>query len=145
MAARDSTPVTLRFAPPLVLREVLAQAIEACRGLHLQPPDEGRLAIVIEELLANSFEHGGLGADGKLEIALERGPGAVQVTICDNGQAFDPLSAPQCGKVPERGGGAGLTIVRRWADILSYEPGPPLNRLTLALPLSRETPSRTEV
>ncbi|MFD1611780.1 ATP-binding protein [Sphingomonas tabacisoli] len=136
MAARDSAPVTLRFAPPLVLREVLALTIEACRQLPLQPFDEGRLAIVVEELLANLFEHGGLGANGRLELSLELRPDSVHVMIYDSARAFDPADAPEHGKMPERGGGAGLAIVRRWANILSYEPGPPLNRLILALPLS---------
>lgn len=136
MAARDSAPVTLRFAPPLVLRQVLARAIEACRDLRLPPSDAGRLAIVIEELFANLFEHGGLGADGRLDLSLELRPEAMHVTICDSGRAFDPTSVAERGDAPERGGGAGLAIVRRWADILSYEPGPPLNRLILTLPLS---------
>ena len=59
------------------------------------------------------------------------------------GQRIAFGAAEDFGRPPLKAGlsvvcrsGAGLVIVRRWAEILSYEPGPPLNRLVLTLPFS---------
>ena len=43
------------------------------------------------------------------------------LTIADSGAAFDPTTAGQEDIIPERGGGAGLALVRNWASSFRYE------------------------
>lgn len=138
MDARDSgNQVTLTFAGDRPLREVLIEALTACRRLALEAADEARANIMIEELLINIFEHGGLTPDGAVRMSLGRAADSLRVEIYDTGRPFDPSSTPRDAPMPDRGGGAGLNIVRAWADLRSYEAGPSLNRLVLWIPLRR--------
>ena len=43
------------------------------------------LAMVLTELLQNATEHGFAGADGHLEVVVERADGSLRVTVCDDG------------------------------------------------------------
>jgi anti-sigma regulatory factor (Ser/Thr protein kinase) len=134
MAGRDSVdPVTLCFAGHLELRPVLQACLEAARALGLAGDDRARLAVLIEELLVNLFEHAGLGADGHLELELAQEEEGIRLELTDNGPPFDPRTASLAQPIPDRGGGVGLAIVRKWAAITDYSPGPPLNRLSLFL------------
>ena len=135
MAGRESgDPLTLRFAGDLALRDICRSALAACHDLALPPPDAARLSVVVEELVANLFDHAGLGQSDMIELSLSRTRHGVEVGIADSGAPFDPRSACP-SNTPSRGSGAGLDIVRRWAEVRSYVPGPPLNRLHLWVPV----------
>lgn len=95
-----------------------------------------RLAIVVEELVTNLVEHGGIGEDGLVELALERKAGLVRIVLSDTGPAFDPREAGANEEIPERGGGAGIDLVRAWTEIVDYGPHAGRNRLRLDMPLS---------
>jgi anti-sigma regulatory factor (Ser/Thr protein kinase) len=137
MDACDSgRQVSLQFSGGQPLRAVLVDALAALARLELDADIQARAAIIVEELLANLFEHGGLGPGGTIRLELGRKADSLRLTLCDTGPAFDPRLAVSDAPVPERGGGAGLRIVQTWAEILSYEPGPPLNRLLLRIPLT---------
>ena len=141
MKGGDSGPaVELSFCGRQTLREMLAAALPACRALALPADDAARLSILVEELLANIVEHGGLAADGTIRLSVHREERGLRLVLRDSGQPFDPRDASLDADVPERGGGAGLDIVRRWAAILSYRPGPPLNRLELRIPFGDPRP-----
>lgn len=94
-----------------------------------------RLSIIIEEIIANLYEHGGVTADQEIRMALESEPGAIRITLLDPGAPFDPRSAPTPSQRPERGGGAGIDIVRAWAQMVDYQVTPEGNRLELLLPV----------
>jgi anti-sigma regulatory factor (Ser/Thr protein kinase) len=94
-----------------------------------------RLCIVIEELVANLYEHGGVKDGEKVELDLAREPKGIRVTIVDPGQPFDPRSAAPSRERPERGGGSGLDIIRSWARVVDYSATPEGNRLELLLPV----------
>jgi anti-sigma regulatory factor (Ser/Thr protein kinase) len=91
-----------------------------------------RLAIVAEEIVANLLDHAAHDRDIAFTLTLEPlgdGPG---LTLVDDSDAFDPRSvAPAEMPNPERGGGVGLTLVRAWCDIVSYDSDLGSNRLIL--------------
>ena len=141
MTRRDSG-TRLRFTGGQPLAEAVGMALAALDQLVLQQHDRHRLAILIEELLANLFEHGELRDHATVMLRLERQDEHVLLTLEDAGIAFDPRSAVSDAPVPERGGGAGLALVRAWAEALSYQAGAPLNRLELRYSLKPATQSK---
>ncbi|HET9334822.1 MAG TPA: ATP-binding protein [Sphingomicrobium sp.] len=136
MSPRESNPASLtrRFRG----RETIVDAIEAARGfgrsLGLADEDLARLCIIVEELVANLYDHGGLAEQDEVELTLAGETAGIRVTMVDPGFPFDPWT--EAGSTqPERGGGAGLALVHAWAEILSYDAAGTGNRLELFLPL----------
>ncbi len=99
------------------------------------PPDAAsRLAIVVEELVANIVEHGAAeGTEISLAVSL-RGP-EIALTVRDQGDFFDPRRARLPAVMPARGGGVGLALVREWSRIEEYRRTDGRNRLALAIPI----------
>ena len=89
----------------------------------------------IEELVANLYDHGGLTEQDHVELSLASEPDGIRVTIVDPGKPFDPWAAALQSERPERGGAAGIPLVRAWAQFVGYEASPAGNRLELLLPL----------
>jgi serine/threonine-protein kinase RsbW len=135
MAGRDST-TDLRFRGADGLKAALSRSLLALDAMRLAPADHGRLAIMVEELLANLFDHGRTRPDSVIVLRLARHADHVQLVLEDGGLAFAPASADPEAPIPERGGGAGLALVRAWAEQLSYAAGPQLNRLELRFSLT---------
>ena len=138
MGARDSNSPTLTIrctGEDAVHRMVEgAQAFSAdCR---LESAQSARLAIIVEELVFNLVEHGGVGASGLIELVLSHRDAAVEIALSDSGIAFDPRGAESQEAIPERGGGAGIDLVRAWAEILDYGTHAGSNRLLLKMWLS---------
>lgn len=107
-----------------------ARAFAAAGGLDVDRSD--RLAVVVEEWVANIVEHGRPSRESQVVMRLERTmDGAVRLTFSDAGSAFDPRSAPDGGPNLERGGGAGIALIRAWYDIEAYERRSGRNRLVL--------------
>jgi anti-sigma regulatory factor (Ser/Thr protein kinase) len=121
--------------------EAVRQAAEAARafgeGLQLAADEQARLCLVVEELIANLYDHGGLPDQDQVELTLANEDDGIRVIIVDPGVPFDPRSVPPNYIMPERGGGAGLNIVRSWARFVDYQVTPGGNRLELILPLAR--------
>ena len=97
--------------------------------------DLSRLCVVVEEWVANLYEHGGVGPHETVEIALAADPKGVRIVIVDPGRAFDPRRSKPGGGLPERGGGAGIDIIRKWASHIDYRVVDGRNRLDLLIPL----------
>ena len=120
----------------------IAQAAESARAFGemqwLGEDELSRLCIVIEELVANLYDHGGLSAKDVVELSLAVDPEGIRVCIRDPGKPFDPWSAPMKAVRTERGGGAGIDIVRAWAHFISYDVLPGGNRLEFVLPFNWE-------
>ncbi len=141
-AMRRGESKTLRvahnFGGPDAVADAVAAAHAFAAATALGEDTSVRLAIIVEELVANVFEHGEL-ADGELvELTLTRLGQEVSLIMEDRGLAFDPRALPQSDSVPERGGGAGLGLVNAWTRILSYESADAGNRLELIIPLDGE-------
>ena len=90
-----------------------------------------RLAVVVEEWVANIVEHGAARPGSLVVLTLERAGAGVWVAFSDAGIAFDPREAADAGPNLHRGGGAGLALIRGWCEIESYRRARGRNRLVL--------------
>ena len=113
------------------VRKIVAATREFGAGL----PDEvaARLAIIAEELVSNLIDHAALPAGAAIEFGLALAGGRVWLTLSDTAAAFDPRVVTDAA-IPVRGGSAGLTLVRAWAEIASYDRVRDRNVLKLSLP-----------
>lgn len=138
MGIRDSIPAALRgtFSGANAVHEATEAARRFAAGVGLDATEVLHLAIVVEELVTNYYEHSGASADDTIALELSRQDEELVLTLVDTGPPFDPRSAPMDGTVPARGGGAGLKLVRSWASGIDYHQTGGLNRLTVRLPLS---------
>ncbi len=118
------------------LGDAVADCVAGLARLDLPERDGRRLAVLIEELLANQYDHGADGDPAILAVRVTRNADHVLLVMEDAGAAFDPRAAAADTPISDRGGGAGLALVRAWADSLAYLPGPPINRLELRYGLS---------
>ena len=140
MSPRESNPDQLfcRFRGP----DAVSQAADAARAFGnsqwLDEDELARLCIVIEELVANLFDHGGLQDEDEIELGLASDPGGIRVSIFDRGTPFDPWAASPRIERPTRGGGAGIELVRAWAQLLGYRSTAEGNWLEILLPVHWE-------
>jgi anti-sigma regulatory factor (Ser/Thr protein kinase) len=110
----------------------------------LDAPAADRLAMVVEEWVANVVEHGASPDGARIALRLRLGAGAIRVSVSDAGRPFDPRTAVFDRPNPDRGGGAGLALIASFCRIASYARRAGRNRLVLELPLARlesDTPS----
>jgi serine/threonine-protein kinase RsbW len=123
--------------------DAVTEASEAARSFGeaqwLSEDESARLCIIVEELVANLYDHGGLTRDHQVKLSFSSEPGGVRIVIIDPGPPFDPRSAPPESKRPERGGGAGIDMVRAWAEFVDYAVGDQGNRLELLLPVGQQS------
>ncbi len=107
------------------------------------PPAAYRLALVLEELLANLAMHGRFdGPPPAARLRLEVDQAVVRAVIEDAAAPFDPREAPAPAPLrldDDRLGGLGLPLVRKMADRLDYGlAADGWNRTELAIGLLRE-------
>ena len=130
--------ITVRTAAdePGVVRAVrAARAFAADCALGETATD--RLCVVVEEWLSNVVEHGEPPPGSRLVVRLARDASGLTLTFTDAGQPFDPRATPAFeGPNPDRGGGAGLELVRAWSQIADYRYRGGRNRLVLEMPLA---------
>ena len=76
VGARESNRERKHFAArgPSAIRDAIAAAREFAADANIPRPDTARLAIVVEELVANLYDHGGLSHGDAVEIELSAGP-----------------------------------------------------------------------
>jgi anti-sigma regulatory factor (Ser/Thr protein kinase) len=125
--SRRSTTVRLRAGP-----EAVARAITAARAFAGEGEAADRLAIVAEEWVANVVEHGRPAQESLIVLRFGREGDALRLAVSDAGLAFDPTEAADDGPNLERGGGAGLALIRAWCE-LSYRRAGGRNQLELVL------------
>ncbi|MGG5817883.1 ATP-binding protein [Falsiroseomonas sp. HW251] len=99
-----------------------------------------KLRLIVEELLANLIMHGRFdGAPPPAKVSVEITPDALLLTIEDASAPYDPREAPEPAAPSlddDKVGGLGLSLVRRMAEIRSYQRLPEgWNRCEMALPL----------
>lgn len=129
----NSISVTLRWRG----NEAIGPAVDAARDFGaakgLTDDDSARLCILVEELVANLYDHGGLTEEHEIELSLHGYPDRIGIILTDPGKPFDPRQAPSNRDRPERGGGAGIDIIRSWAQFVDYSATQDGNRLELML------------
>jgi anti-sigma regulatory factor (Ser/Thr protein kinase) len=137
MGARESDPGRLTCV--VRGRASITEASLAARAFGeaqwLTEDECARLCIIIEELVANLFDHAALSDADAVALTLASEPDGIRIVIVDPGAPFDPREAPSPRERPERGGGAGIDLVRAWAQIVDYAQVPEGNRLELLLPI----------
>jgi anti-sigma regulatory factor (Ser/Thr protein kinase) len=104
-----------RFAPAAALPDAAAD----------------RLVLIVEEWVANIVEHGRPAPGSLIVLRLEMADGRVRLRFSDAGIAFDPRTLQDDGPNLERGGGAGIALIRGWSDVEAYRRRAGRNRLVL--------------
>jgi anti-sigma regulatory factor (Ser/Thr protein kinase) len=140
VGARESNPVKLRvrLSGLDAIHDALIAAHSFAERAALDGADASRLAIVVEELVTNLYDHGGLSDADEFEVDLVLNSADVIVTITDPGRPFDARRIADDVRLPDRGGGAGLRLVRSWASTIDYRRIDGRNRLVVWLPLAGE-------
>ncbi|MDZ4374753.1 MAG: ATP-binding protein [Phenylobacterium sp.] len=111
----------------------LTRAFAARAALADQAAD--RLAIVVEEWIANVVEHGAPAAGSRIGLSLGREDAHIRVSLSDAGLPFDLRDVRFEGPNLERGGGVGLELIRTWCRVAGYGRRGGRNRLELELGL----------
>lgn len=134
---KDNTAASLLFPAD---DQAVRAALRATKGYVEQAALGGetadKLCIIVEELVVNIVEHGAPPAGSEIALDLATAAGAVILTLSDAGSPFDPREQAAAEVIPERGGAAGLPLVRSWASELDYErrDGRNIVRVTLNAP-----------
>ena len=138
MPSRESGELRkhIHVAGPTALGEAIASARLFGMELGLGERDLARLCIIVEELITNLCEHGICDTEREIDLELFRHSSGLGLVFEDNGAPFDPRTTTSEDDLPQRGGGAGLRLVRAWAEIVDYGSGDGRNRLELLLTLS---------
>lgn len=117
--------------------EAIDKASAAARNFAeiewLTEDETARLCIIVEELVANLYDHAGVTKEDRIDLTLSCEPDGVHVVLLDRSPPFDPRSVPLKDR-PERGGGAGIDIVKAWSLILDYQATGHGNRLEVVMP-----------
>ena len=124
-------------------QRAISQAVDAARGFGtaqgLAKSDLARLCIVVEELIANLYDHGGVTERDDVELTCFCDPEGIRISIVDPGRPFNSWSTPPTVERDTRGGTAGTRLIQAWAELVSYNSSSEGNRLELLLPVRRET------
>lgn len=142
MPSSESFPsgevVELSLAPDLSALGVLARTVEEFGAAHALPEDlQGRLNLVLDELVTNSVSYGlPQVAEPELRLRLAVDRDAVVAQLEDNGPAFNPFEeAPEPDlslDLSDRPvGGLGVFLAKQLADSSSYERVGGRNRITV--------------
>jgi len=120
----------------------LSRVTEEAVGWMEQSGVNGRAVymanLALEEMATNILKYGyDDTAVHEIRLRLETHPGALVLTLEDDGHEFDPLAAPEPDvhlpaeeRVP---GGLGIHLVRRLAEQMQYERRDRRNRLTVKI------------
>lgn len=127
--------MTRRFKGPRAIIDACESAREFGASQWLDEDELARLCILIEEWIANLYDHSGLSPEEEVSLAIECEPTGLRITIDDRGTPFDPRELPAQIERLDRGGGAGIGIMRAWAEFCRYEVTTEGNRLEMLMPV----------
>ena len=114
-----------------------AAALDGFRAEHgLDDSAAWPLHVALDEILSNIVRHSQTGPKaGRIDVMIERRGDAVDMTVTDDGPAFDPLQLPEpdvTARFEERQpGGLGVHLVRKLIDRVEYTRAGGRNRLTM--------------
>jgi anti-sigma regulatory factor (Ser/Thr protein kinase) len=96
-----------------------------------------KVRLVLEELVLNLIEHATGTATGRIDIRIEGEGSRVVLVVEDDGDPFDPRSAPVFDNtlpIEERGPrGMGIHLVRSVSEEMAYEQIGSRNRLRVVI------------
>jgi len=128
----------LRLSGAGTVREATFAAQGFAARAELARADGAKLAIVVEELVANLYDHGGLNGEDIVEIELRTDPTAVSLLLTAPGSPFHPGQPLADSDVPARGGGAGLRFVQAWSISIDHTQIDGRNRWAVLLPIGSQ-------
>jgi anti-sigma regulatory factor (Ser/Thr protein kinase) len=143
-----SAPQPRCFEARLDQFQALREHVERCCGdAGIGPDTLGRLILVLEELFANTVEHGyaQLGpasAERPVWLALTAGADGIEVVYEDAAPAHDPFAKATTpdytGPVDSwHVGGVGVALVIKLGRKVSYDRAAGRNRIGFTIPLRR--------
>ena len=137
MGARESSPGQLHctVAGPRAVADATTAARAFAADQGIADSDVSRLCVVVEELVANLYDHGGVTGGDRVDLSLFRASEGIRILLGDTGRPFDPRTATSSRTRPARGGGAGIAIVKAWTRFVDYTVHPGGNRLELFMPI----------
>ena len=138
----------VRLGNDLAEMDRLLDEIDSFAGeAHLPASTAYRIQLAADEFVANAVEHGYPdGRRGEVHICAVVKPDVVEMTLSDDGDPFDPQSAPPPdlgASIEERRiGGLGIHLVRKMASEFAYRRADGRNIITLTLPIEAACPPR---
>ncbi len=125
-------------AGPGAIGEAAAAARAFGKAAAIGADPAARLAIIVEELVANLIDHAALPPGARIDLELAIVDGAIRLTLEDPATPFDPRTElPPAAPSEMSGAGAGLAMIRAWSHIESYTSVDGRNRLILWLAPAR--------
>lgn len=111
----------------------------------LPPRARFNLNLAVDEFVSNAINHGYPDKRvGEIGIHLAHKGDRLEVILSDDGDAFDPFTAPPpdlAASIEDRPiGGLGIHLVRTIADEFGYRRAGDRNVVSLALKLAKATP-----
>jgi len=95
-----------------------------------------RLAIVVEELVTNLYDHGGLAPDEVFQLDLSVDANQVRLALTAPGERFDPTLPTGQSPSSAVGAGAGLKLVKAWSTQFEHDYADGRNCLVAILPIA---------
>jgi anti-sigma regulatory factor (Ser/Thr protein kinase) len=137
MASRESipAPLRLRLSGPTAVHDAVVAAGDFAKRAGLDGANSSRLAIVVEELVINLYDHGDLQPDDGFELALSSDGTELRFALTARGQEFDPWAPVPQRQSSAAGAGAGLKLAKAWSSRFEHEYAGGHNRLALTLPI----------
>ena len=109
---------------PEGIRQAAGTLDAFCQAQALPDSVSWRLRVAVDEIVANIVAHAGGPAPPTIDLELSREGNIVEITVADDGPAFDPLvhpppdvSVPLEAREP---GGLGILILRSLIDEVRY-------------------------
>ena len=136
MSARDSNPSCSAWIlrGPTAIREANEIVRHYSLDAGLAPEDRAKLSIVVEELVANLYDHGGVQHHDEVELTLSVGSRGINLVLVDPGSPFDARKVRPKQRRTTSGAGAGTHLVRSWTEFVEYRVEVGRNRLELNFP-----------
>ena len=131
--------IEIRLSNKLSKMDRLFEQLEAFLEQAEVPARAGfNLNLAVDEFVSNAINHGYPdGRSGEIVVQATHEGDRLEVTLSDDGDAFDPLTAPEpdidASIEDRRIGGLGVHLVRKLADAFSYRREGGRNVLLLTL------------
>jgi serine/threonine-protein kinase RsbW len=137
VATRESIPAPLRLklSGPAAVHYAVVAARAFAQRAGIDGANAPRLAIVVEELVTNLFDHGGLDVGDTFDLELSSTGKEVRFALSARGPEFDPWVSVARREPNTKGAGTGLKLVKAWSSRLEHEYADGRNRLALTLPV----------
>ena len=115
------------FAAAAASVRQVADALDTfCAGERLPREASWQLQVALDEIVANLVNHAaGGGRTPGFDVWFRRDGDAVEITVADDGPAFDPLARPDPDVTApleaRQPGGLGIMLVKSLMDDVRYE------------------------